>query len=190
MTPPWWHRNRLWVLLLAPLLLAALSVSSFRLVNIYLPWSSEQTRDQLARTVPYRFQQEYTPDRGQVEHHDVEVWLGGVRQTTTAAGALPAPGAILLVVTVNLKAAPTDDLTMCTIELVDAAGRTYGVRAGTVDDPKARFADQPLTCVPEEDPRPEQWQAEAVIAVPADTDLRHVRIWWDRPDAVLLPISR
>jgi hypothetical protein len=199
----WWRRNRLWVLLLAPLLASALAASSFRLVAIYQPWGEDHYADHLARTQPYHFEQDFTGYEGTKFHRAVDISLDDLRLISASGDWRAAPGGTLYRVTLTLKAAPDQMLRTCQIQLLGDDGTRYGATGGKVNDEIALEPGE--TCVPVDQegpgfepltdvvkqsdaPRPEVWQARADIAVPFGTKITQVRIYWNRPEAVLLPV--
>jgi hypothetical protein len=113
--------------------------------------------------------------------------------------SLPPKGTESYVLFLDWKADPDQVLFGCKVTLVDDHGRQYQA----TDD-----LDLPDPCVPEDQPgpegaydsseprgyvekgaaRPPTWTTSPRFLVPVGVHLTQVRIWWDLPDYVALPV--
>lgn len=104
MTATWWRRNRLWLALLLPLLLLALSASAYRWANLYRPWHwSERV---WPRAATGTLHQTYVGSDGQQYRRDVTVTVDGVTPVNVWEDGAAAPGARLWRVDLHLAAPP------------------------------------------------------------------------------------
>jgi len=198
----WWERNRLWVLLLVPLLALALASSGFRLVRVYLPWT--YTRPQIAHASTMTFTQDWSYNTRLRFHRQVTITVVGVQVVDAEGGRRAAPGASLYRVELRLAADPDVMLDLCAVKLLGPDGTVYGTDAGKVDIPGA---DQPfaIACVPadapgptldvvkdevrpSETPRPASWSVVASVALPTSVKPTQVRVQWTEPDYAVLDV--
>lgn len=201
----WWHRNRLWLALLLPLLVLALAASSFRLVTLYLPW--QWSRPVIAGDVVGVLHQNYLELDGQRRDREVQVEVRSVERHESFDETKAVDGAALWVVSLELRADPDQFLYGCEVELTDAAGDRYDFRSSLehVDEDGFYLSPALVPCVPEEAPgptvepftgkvvpspveRPAAWREEVLIAMPEGKEPDAVRIGWSRPDYLVLDI--
>lgn len=204
MTATWWRRNRLWLALLLPLLLLALSASAYRWANLYRPWHwSERV---WPRAATGTLHQTYVGSDGQQYRRDVTVTVDGVTPVNVWEDGAAAPGARLWRVDLHLAAPPDQPLNGCEILLVDVAGHRY--RAGgpgmVAADPDERFwSGTATTCVPEETPgpdwsaftlsqpevpRPAAWDYATAAVMPPDAEPVGVIVRWGMPTYLELEV--
>lgn len=205
MNESWWRRNRLWLALLVPLLLAAIAASSFRLVTLYLPW--EWSHPIVAGANSGTLTQRYTELDGVKRDREVSVRVLSVRPIEEAGGAKAVSGATLWQATLGFKAAPDQFLSGCEVELVDAEGNRYGFRSGLEAASEDGWYMPPvlIACVPEDAPgptidaltgdlvpspieRPGTWFQEVLIAMPEDIEPVQLRIGWHQPEYLVLDV--
>lgn len=204
-TTTWWRRNRFWLALLTPMLLLAVVASSFRMVNLYLPW--EWSRPLVAHGPSGTLRQEFHGADGQHRTREVRVGVLSAIPQDRFEDVRAAPGAVLWRVLLEFEASPEQMLaSVCTIELVDAAGTRYGHQGGQEAADERGLGRPPmfLTCVPgyapgpslgvlgefEESPveRPRTWRMQYVFATPATVEPSAVRIGWDQPEYLVLQV--
>ena len=82
MNATWWRRNRFWLALLVPLLFLAVVASSFRLVNIYLPW--DWTRPIVAHDTRSRFDISYMENMSLII--DIKILIYTIKTIFTGKG--------------------------------------------------------------------------------------------------------
>ncbi len=202
--PTWLRRNRLWLLMLAPLLLLAVATSSFRLVTLYLPW--EWSRPTVAHAPTGTLRHQFLGSDDVRREREVTVTIVSARSVPSSDGILPAPGAALWQIELEFVASPDQILQFCTIELADAAGTRYGNQGGKVDaDGEPTFANALQFCVPEDAPgptlesftgqlvpspeeRPATWRLTYALGLPSDAEPTELRIGWDRPEYLVLQL--
>lgn len=194
----WWRRNRLWLALLLPLLGLAVVTSSFRMLNLYLPW--QWSRPIVAHGPSGTLTQRFLGVDGHHYERTVDVTVDGIAEVPSLDRDAAAPGATLWRIDLTLAATPDQVLTGCVVELVGPDGTRYATTsAGKVAaDPADRFwmRRDVVSCVPEETPgpdidafglqpaevaRPERWRVTTAAAVPDGVVPRSVRIMWTRP---------
>lgn len=199
----WWARNRLWVYLLAPLLLLAVAASGFRFTRIYLPW--DWTRPHVASGSTMTFTQDARGEKITVQR-TVTITVLGATPVTEADGRVAVPGATLHRVDLEFAAAPEVPLVSCEVFVVAADGTLYSSRAGQLDAPGTSAKYRPLSydCVPpdtpgpgvgeapdpEAEPRPATWRVTAAFALPAGVQPQRVRVQWQggTPDYAVVAI--
>lgn len=203
--PSWWARNRLWVLLLVPLLLVALAATAFRLQRLYLPW--DWTRPHTTSTSTLRFEQDVRLSASTTRHRSVGITVVNVIPVRQFQGAVAASGATLHAVTLELTAEPDVILDLCDIALLGPDGTEYGRTAGQLDDPSKKFSSKSsvLDCVPPDAPgptwdpfgnklvpgeveRPRTWRVETRVAVPEGVRPDRVVVRWQTPDYAVLRV--
>ena len=201
----WWRRNRLWTALLVPLLLAALSASSFRLVTLYLPW--EWSRPTVAGATAGTLRQTFLAFDGTRRHREVRVAVVGLERHESIGDAKAAAGGVLWRIELRLEAAPDQLLQGCNVELTDAAGTRYDYRSGLVAASDDSYFQPPvlIDCVPTDAPgptldplsgepvpspveRPSTWRQEVLIAMPEGVTPTALRIGWSRPEYLVLQL--
>ncbi|MDO5677168.1 MAG: hypothetical protein Q4G35_06630 [Propionibacteriaceae bacterium] len=208
MTRAWWRRNFWWMVALVPALVLALATSSFRLVNLYLPW--EWSRPTVAGASVGTLEQRYNAHDGKEHDRKVTVEVLSVKSVPRFEDHAAIVGATLWEVQLRLSASPDQDLKHCTIELVDAEGTRYGFEGGRrAADPDDRFYSSTVSapyCVPEdtpgptvdgftgewsepEVPRPESWELRTAMVLPDGYEPVQVRIGWKMPEYLVLDID-
>lgn len=204
MTGSWWRRNRLWLLLIVPLLALAFAASSFRLVTLYLPW--EWSRPISADDSIGVLQQRYVELDGVRRDREVQVEVLSVLSYETLGGLQAVDGATLWRVWLELTAEPEQFLSGCEVELADADGNRYDFRSG-LEAAGGGYHLTPflISCVPQDAPgptveplsgevvpseieRPGTWREEVFIAVPEGVEPTAVRIGWHTPEYLVLEI--
>lgn len=159
----WWRVNRWGLLLVLPLLAAALAAGSFRLVTLYLPWfASPGTHVEGAVTVTtgssfvvYPDGEEYTAtftplDIVPVSSAPDDAYLGD------GSDLAAAPGARLWRLTTQVEADPAMSLVECRISLLGPDGTHYvaGLAQTTSDGSVVVPALSAGSCVPTGTPGP------------------------------------
>lgn len=204
-TRSWWRRNRLWLVLLLPLLAFAIAVSSFRLVTLYLPW--EWSHPIHAGDTVGTLHQNYLELDGEHRDREVRVEVLSVESSDSSDGTKAVAGATLWTVSLELSAAPEQFLYGCEVELSDADGNRYDFRSSLepVVESDLHLPPTLIDCVPEEAPgptigpftgeivpspaeRPSSWRQEVLIAMPDGVEPDAVRIGWSRPVYLVLEI--
>lgn len=195
----WWRRNRIWLIVLVPLLLAALAASSFRLVRLYLP--NEWSRPQQVQGSAGTFEQRFMGTDGVWRTRNVSVSVVDLVSLPSGNGMIAAPGSQLWQLILAFEAAPDQFLAGCEIELADASGNRYDRNSGLLTERgQVAFFDS-TDCVPEdapgpkfdvlgvlepEVPRPEMWMIDTVAALPAGVEPTQVIIKWSKPAYLVL----
>lgn len=177
--PTWWRSNKWGVILLIPALLAAVASASFRLVNLYLPWTYTTAH------APTDFHQVYAVD-GKEEHVRVSVTAIEVSKLKDTGTETSFPNAQPWRVTLGFTAPPESSLSSgCTLVLHDAAGREFtplGALSATGSwGPTAH-------CTPLDDPRPGSWQVTLLFVTPRDAQPDWLQLGWYTPDYIRLPL--
>ncbi|MBB1493786.1 hypothetical protein J4N02_10655 [Propioniciclava sp. MC1595] len=206
MNATWWRRNRFWLALLVPLLFLAVVASSFRLVNIYLPW--DWTRPIVAHDTSGTLRQDFLGFDDVRREREVRVQVLSAVPQQVHGDAKAAAGAVLWRILLEFEAAPDQFLDSCTIELQDAEGTRYGHEGGmeSVDGSgtpwEARLAQR---CVPESAPGPtlepftgklvpspversRTWRLEYLIATPEAVEPTALRVGWHYPEYLVLEV--
>lgn len=194
----WWQRNRLWLVLLLPLVALALLASSWRLVTIYRP--TEQLQ-------PHR------PDDG-VVHLSQDVMVKGEKQPFSIEVSASAPVVVSAVqgnrapegmrlhqVAVTFRA-PTDAplFPVCDVTLHDTRGGIYRAGQGTEPVPGEMPGMLERQCVPAEhegpvydlllggveqpdegEERPAVWVVQYQFVLPADRTPEQLRVVYETP---------
>lgn len=199
----WWDRNKLWLLLLAPLLALALAASGFRFARLYLPWN--YTRPQVTAGTTLTFNQDWAYQAKLKGHRQATLTVVSVRTAESEDGRKAAPGAILYRIELEFSAAPNVLMEGCNVFLLGPDGTMYGRGSGTVDLPGATPGFS-LSCVPRDAPgpsidavhdviktsereRPATWRVVESIALPEGVKPTQVRVQWDPPDYALLGVG-
>lgn len=201
---PWLARNRLWLMLLVPLLLLAAAATSFRLQRIYLPW--DWTRAHATRGSSLTLEQDVFLTRDQRHHRKVDITVVGVTPAREVEGGVAGPGTDLYRVSIELSAAPDVMLEGCEVGLLGPDGSRYDSYVGQQDAPGFRgYRSRLLSCVPEDAPgpgwdylsneprpakveRPRTWRIVTGVAVPHGVAPDRVTIRWSKPDYAVLAI--
>ncbi|MEZ5086284.1 MAG: hypothetical protein R2722_08555 [Tessaracoccus sp.] len=202
-TTTWWRRNRLWLALLVPLLLAALAASSFRLVTLHLPW--EWSRPIVASGSSGTLTQEYRDLDGEQRSREVRVDVVELEEVESYNGAKAMVGGTLWNVVLELEADPDQFLFGCEVELTDKDGTRYDFRSSLEPVEEDGFFLPPMLihCVPEHAPgptiepltgevvasptqRPRLWRQEVQIVMPDGVEPAGVRIGWHKPVYLVL----
>lgn len=202
----WWRRNRWWLLALVPLLAAALAASSWHWWTIYRPSQFSvahrpvDSRVHLVQDVNLSGHKLPIDVTLRVEDHASAPALGGYHPS--------APGLVVQQVSVTFEADPEQPLVGCQLVLRDSDGAQYLPGVGLVADKGNKTGIPPNTCVealhagPVYDPitgdvgdvlpgedRPESWTISYLFALPADRTPQELRVVYDLPDYVALPLS-
>ena len=195
----WWARNRWALAALVPLGALAVAASSYQYVTLYKP--NEFTRVEKASGPTLAYREDFRSNR---KAHQRAVTL---RVTSSTSRALPpkqagAKGATLWEVEILFSAKPDVPLEGCSLALLDAQGREYGLLQA---DFSPDITDRPISCVPAGAPgpqfdfvgdlkpaqgaaRPASWPVTARFAMPEGRKPAYVRISWAKPNAALLPL--
>lgn len=159
----WWRMNRWGLILMLPVLVAALAAGSFRLVTLYLPWfASTGTHVEGAVTVTTDSSFVVYPDGGDhtatltpldivpVSSAPDEAYLGD------GSDLLAAPGARLWRLTTQVEADPAMSLVECRISLLGPDGTHYvaGLAQTTSDGSVVVPSVSAGSCVPAATPGP------------------------------------
>jgi len=199
--PRWLRRNRWALISLVFLIPLALLASSFRMFNVYLPWTYHVRH--AASDGRVHLQQTYNGNERDISI-DVDAALFAVDHGPSFTEVSAAPGSTLWKVTVSLYAEPDVILSGCTVWLVDDQGREYGTSGGKTAESSSDLGD-PAPCVPAQAPgprydyftntitpsevtRPRSWCFDAYIAVPSDVKPTTVRLGWHEPDYIELEL--
>lgn len=201
----WWRRNRIWLLLLVPVLAIAIAASSYRMLNLYLPW--QWSRPVVVEGTVGTLRQTYTELDDVRRTREVQVEVRSVTQHSEWDGVQAVAGGAMWRVLLRFEAEPDQFLHGCHIELVDADGNRYDFTSGLESAEEGGFYLSPwlLTCVPDEAPgptvalfqneiiespieRPRAWRFDALIAMPEGVTPTAVRIGWKTPDYLVLEI--
>jgi len=188
----WWGRNRIGLLLLLPALAAAVAAASFRMVIGYGTFTYWRAHD------PVGFVQPFSLD-GTDYLRTISVALVSQEQLDFPSGSVRPPGTSLVRVDVRYEAPPTSPLLGCDIRLADTAGRTFRPIGSVRDGAASPTAD----CVPGDTPgpdstgldltdgtiaRPGEWSGAYLFLLPDDADPVALRLGWNPPDYVVLPL--
>lgn len=201
MSRAWWERNRLWLLLLLPLLALALAATSFRLVTLYLPW--EWSRPLMANGTEGTLRQTFLGTDDVRRGREVTVTAVEFVTVDEFDTAVPPPGATLRTITLAFDADPDQILDRCTVIVVDTRGNQYAAgKAGTIStDPRRSFVLDSISCVPYDTPgptmgsdeviepkvpRPRTWSVTLPVALPDDATPAELRIGWSQPEYLIL----
>ena len=201
-TPTWWQRNRLALLSLLLIGPLALLSASFRLINVYLPWTYHVAHTDASGTV--RLAQTYRYWSELSTAIEVTARVESATQVTQIGKVRAAPVSVLWQVTLTLAADPKAMLDVCTMWLADDAWRQDGTQAGKVGDmfdptwlpacvPKGaegpRYDIVQEQVVQSDAPRPPTWTAVALVAVPEGVTPTHVILAYQEPDYIDLRIN-
>lgn len=196
----WWKRNWRWLLVLPVALAAAIFASSHRLIEIY--WPSEPTSQVAVESGTAHYTSSLT-NAGVTYDRAIDVTFDGARMVDSFEGLAPVEGARLWAFDFTMAAEPDVIAEGCTVIALDSDGRQYFPRAATRQDLSAgAYVDN---CVPfgaegptidyfsgelvdSATPRPPDWTATLVIAIPEGVEPSSVRIYWDLPRYAEFPV--
>lgn len=203
----WIGRNRVWLILIVPLLLIAMGVSSFRLVTLYLPW--QWSDPVVVKGSEGHFEQTFVDVDGVKRHRSVDVEVVSTQITDEFEGVAPVEGAVMWQVVLEFNAEPDQYLYGCEVELSDKQGNRYSYAGGLEASEPDGFYLTPylLACVPEDAPgpraevlgeqigevgeeRPLSWRQTVLIATPQDVVPTKVRIGWSKPVYLVLDVPQ
>lgn len=204
----WWRRERIAIVLLPVVLVAAVAATSSR-VDEY--WWQKGFHEQAPRDDRGVVSVDVDFDDGFLKYPiRADISLVSAERVTEVPGAYQAmrlpTGASLWEVRLRWKADPDVSLTGCSIALVDDDGNRYDIDP-TSFDPGAVTSVQ--TCVPDDAPgpqpqplsaepptnppgaaeRPASYETRAYIVVPEDVEPTAVRVWWLLPTYAELPLD-
>jgi hypothetical protein len=200
-SPGWLRRNRWALISLVLLIPLAVLASSFRMINVYLPWTYHARHASSDGRV--HLQQTYNGNERDITI-DVTASLFAVDHGTTFGKISAVPGSTLWKVSVSLYAEPDVILNGCSVWLVDGQEREYGTEGGKTAEYSSDLQDR-AACVPKNAPgpkydyfsnaitpsevtRPPSWCFDVYIAVPSDVKPTKVRLGWHEPDYVELEL--
>jgi len=204
----WWRRERIAILLLPVVLVAAIAATSSR-VDEY--WWQRGFHEQAPRDASGVVSIDDRYDDGFLRYPiRADVSLVSAEPVTAVPGAykpmrLPT-GARLWEVRLSWSADPDVSLTGCTIALVDADGNRYDIdrlsfESGAVTTVETCVPDEtpgprpkpgstaPPATAPGEAPRPGSWSTRSYLVVPEDVEPTAVRVWWLLPTYAELPLD-
>lgn len=199
----WWQRNKVALIALVPLTVAAASASSYRLNDLWLP--SQPTPPTAVAGTSAHYHSEFR--RGGVHTRDVDVTVVGIRDAASLNGLRAASGATLKVVTLDLAADPEAFLDGCTAQLTGPDQVVRGTNGGKVDATTGAPRFDPAGCVPTDAPgpyvdsftgqvvpspapRPGRWRAEIAFAVPQNAQVTQLRLYWDTPGYLVFTLPQ
>ena len=191
----WLQRNRWGLILLVPALVVALAAASFRMVNLYLPWSSD-------RGIAVENQVVIPSERTLVDYPNNEVYAATLTPVALVPAATgddyveftAAPGARLWRLSVKVEADPEMVLSECSLSLEDAAGTVYEASGGKVSSGEAYVDTWGNLCTNADTPgpsvdlnnvyvpvdpqyaRPRNYQVNRYFAIPTGIEPTAVRV--------------
>ncbi|MEL4544768.1 hypothetical protein AAEX63_03140 [Luteococcus sp. H138] len=192
----WWQRNRVWLMLLVPLLAAAIASSSWAYVRLYRPQQFHNPQRSVDGTLHFV---QHTRSVDLDYTIDVTMKLISFEPVNDTAWTVPA-GQTLWRSTLQFEADPEAPLNGCGVSLRDQHGRRFvgniGMKASrTMTQASAMQND----CVPlerggpsvvmgtvmparEGEERPRIWQSTWLWALPSDAVPTTLRVSWAPPD--------
>ena len=191
----WLQRNRWGLILLVPALVVALAAASFRMVNLYLPWSTD-------RGIAVENQVVIPSERTLVDYPNNEVYAATLTPVALVPAATgddyveftAAPGARLWRLSVKVEADPEMVLSECSLSLEDAAGTVYEASGGKVRSGEAYVDTWGNLCTNADTPgpsvdlnnvyvpvdpqyaRPRNYQVNRYFAIPTGIEPTAVRV--------------
>lgn len=203
-----WLRRNKWGLLALPVaLLLSVAASSSRVVTLWWPEGPHAVQSG-AVGEPVRLTQDWQ-DRSGHYVRDVTVTVTGIERTTSLRNwdnedepATVPDGTTLWRVSLDVAADPDQVLRGCQLEVIDTLGREYAYSALHVKP--ARFKTSPClnsgeagpleALLPgethvDDEPRPETWSTVADVVLAEDAVPATVRIWWDYPEVIEVPVT-
>lgn len=201
----WFAENRVWLALLAPLVVLALLASSWNWWTIWKPNHPSSPQRPVAGEVhlsaPLRLSGHELP-------FDMRLRADKAERAVQGLGQRAVDGLVLYRVAVTYATAPEQPLTSCQITLLDQQGASYQPGVGTepIEGQKrqmlARSCDNadapgpnynPLTGAVEQPfdggPRPAQWSVDYYFALPKGRQPSELRVVYQLPDYAALPVS-
>lgn len=189
----WWKRNWRWLLVLPVALAAAGFASSHRLIEIY--WPSQPTSQVAVESGTAHYTSSLT-NAGITYDRTIDIAFEGARVVESFDGLSPVEGTRLWAFDFTMAAEPEVIAEGCTVIALDSQGRQYFPRAATRQDLSTGVILN--ACVPvgaegptidyfsgevvdSATPRPPEWTATLVIAIPEGVEPSSVRIYWDLP---------
>lgn len=208
----WVRRNRLGLILLPVALVLAVLASSSRLVHFWLPYvGSDVTKGTVGQGV--HLEQAWL-DRAGDHVRRVDVTVHGVARTEVIRNwngeDIPGEGpkgTQLWRVSLTLAAEPDQVVRGCQLEIEDTRGRRYRYAPLHVtpsqlktspclnpdeEGPEADFTGRSGSASPapgDQLPRPARWDTVADLVLAGDAEPAYVRIWWDLPSVIVVPVD-
>jgi hypothetical protein len=203
----WLRRNRLGLVLLPVAAALAVAASSSRYVHNYLPYEPSSVSEGVVGT-PVDYAQEWQ-DRSGKYVRKVAVTVDGITPTTKVVdwdgedvdAKIPA-GTTLWRVSLSLDAAPDQVLRSCKLIVVDTRGREYEFGSRRIQPSNLKISPclNPGQGGPEaalvdgathkdEEPRPQTWSTVADVLMAEDSVPAMVRVWWEFPEVIEVPVK-
>ncbi len=204
----WWERNKWGLILLPVAIIVAVAASSWAMVTF---WYGDGPHDVTAAKVgeSVDFRQDWQDFNGK-HTREVTVTVTGIAPTTVVENydgedeeAVTPGGTTLWRVSMDLSADPEQILVGCHVDVIDTEGREFSFESIHIKKPLVakvspclnageRGPDWKLTegqKPSEPEPRPEKWSTVADVLMAEDSVPARVRIWWETPKAIEVPIS-
>lgn len=195
----WWRRNRWALMALLPLGALAVVASSYQYVTLYKP--SEFTRVVKGTGPTLKYSENFMSNHKSYRR-EVALSVKSATSRPLPPKEIGGKGATLWEVELQFAAKPDVPLQNCSLALVDSEGRVY---ATLQLDYTSDIIDRPMNCAPTDTPgpqfdfvgdlkpaeggvRPAKWPLTARFAMPPGRKPAYVRIFWDKPNAALVPI--